>query len=249
MTTINPVHTSCKNCVFSIFDNNTQSGCFADYLNRYRNKNEEIIEVFDDEKEFFVINNKKCLGYRENSWFDQFNMESCSISDKLNKLRDENSIQYLLVIYLKDFNTNNLLDLEGQLKKLTHKPSKIIFIKHTDDVINTFERLDSLLKCSELNCPWVIRDMLDYTIAYDEIIHYIALTEIKYRFILSINKPTDIIKIVNKTNDIVFDKLDQFTVISDSSKSSFMFSGAVYRYSVFHENKDILQDYSEHIIV
>jgi hypothetical protein len=250
MNEIKTIHTVCKHCVFSIFDNNTQTGCFTKYLDRYRDNHEEILEVFDDNKEFYVINNKKCLGYREKSWFDQFNMLNSSIEEKFEKIKKENKLQYLLVIDLQQYNLEDLDDLESQLKALETSPSKIIFIRYDNNTIHSFERLDQILKSCDLHCPWRIQSMLDYSLSYDEILHTIIFIENKYRFILSVYKPyKSINNIIVKANKIVFENLGQFNVISDDNKSCLLFSGGIYRYCAFHEHKDILKDFSNHIIV
>ena len=62
MSTINAVHTPCKNCVFAIYDNITQTNCALHYLDIYRDKDIEILEAYDNDKEFYIINNKKCIG-------------------------------------------------------------------------------------------------------------------------------------------------------------------------------------------
>jgi len=250
MSEIKAIHTVCKNCVFSIFDAHTQTGCFTKYLDRYRENNEHIIEAFDDNKEFYIINDKKCLGYRENSWFDQFNMSNSSMEEKFEKIKSENHLQYLLIIDLQQYSIDDVDDLESQLKTLDTKPSKIIFIRYDNNPVHSFERLDQLLKSCDIHCAWKIQSMLDYALSYDEILHNAIFMENQYRFILSIYRPyKNINSIIIRTNKIVFEDLGQFNVISDESRSCLMFSGGIYRYCAFHEHKDILKDFSNHIIV
>jgi hypothetical protein len=92
--------------------------------------------------------------------------------------------------------------------------------------------------------------MLDYALSYDEILHNVIFIENQYRFLLSVYKPyNNINNIITKTNKIVFEDLGQFNVITDEGRSCLMFSGGIYRYCAFHEHKDILKDFSSHIIV
>lgn len=59
------LQTSCKNCIFAVYEGITQTGCVANRLKKF-DKN-DIIEAYDNEKEFYVIN-KFCNLYRPLSW-------------------------------------------------------------------------------------------------------------------------------------------------------------------------------------
>ena len=63
---ISIIHTSCKNCIFAEFLNKKQSGCKLDRL-KYHS---DIIEVYDDDLDFFVVNNGFCLYYRTKELMD-----------------------------------------------------------------------------------------------------------------------------------------------------------------------------------
>jgi hypothetical protein len=58
--------TSCKDCVFAQYDGNTQTGCAADRLDLFRDQG-YIIEAYDEEKEFYVID-CFCNYYRTPKW-------------------------------------------------------------------------------------------------------------------------------------------------------------------------------------
>jgi hypothetical protein len=177
-------------------------------------------------------------------------MSNSSMEEKFKKIKSENYLQYLLIIDLQQFIMEDVDDLEEQLKTLDTKPSKIIFIRYDNNPIHSFERLDKLLKSCDIHCPWRIQSMLDYALSYDEILHNVIFIENQYRFLLSVYKPyNNINNIITKTNKIVFEDLGQFNVITDEGRSCLMFSGGIYRYCAFHEHKDILKDFSSHIIV
>ena len=56
----NEVNTSCKDCIFSTWEDDTQTGCELGKIKLYRERGTTIIEAFDEEdKEFFVV--KACL--------------------------------------------------------------------------------------------------------------------------------------------------------------------------------------------
>jgi len=59
------LQTSCKNCTFAVYNELTQTGCSADRIDKFDKS--DIIEAYDNEKEFYVIN-KFCNLYRPLSW-------------------------------------------------------------------------------------------------------------------------------------------------------------------------------------
>lgn len=89
---INKVHTSCKNCVFAEWEDVTQVGCSTGMLDRLEENGVEIIGVYDHEKEFWVINNRKCPYFREQSWADQVD------GDLVSKVEKETKLPYQLII-------------------------------------------------------------------------------------------------------------------------------------------------------
>ena len=57
--------TPCRDCVFAKYDGETQTGCLAgDRVDKFREAGVEVLEAYDDEKEFFIIKDKVCLYYR-----------------------------------------------------------------------------------------------------------------------------------------------------------------------------------------
>jgi hypothetical protein len=58
------VKTNCKECVFAIYDDKTQTSCA---FNRIEKFGSSIIESYDNEKEFYVIN-RLCNYYRHANW-------------------------------------------------------------------------------------------------------------------------------------------------------------------------------------
>lgn len=91
------VRTNCKNCVFAIYDNNekpTQIGCHHDRIQKYK---PDIIEAYDEEKEFYVIN-RLCLYYREQKW-------GYSHLDK-EKVKEESALSFDIIFDCRNLNKN-----------------------------------------------------------------------------------------------------------------------------------------------
>jgi hypothetical protein len=239
MTTIPAIHTSCKKCVFAIYDNITQIGCHLDYLNKYKDKNISILEAYDEQKEFYVIGDKKCPGYREDSWFKNANL---SMEEKIIKIKQENSINYLIVINLKDIDPIDLHKIFNTISELSFKPSKIILIRHTDDNKKfPFATLKTSL--DDLNIQWRIQTMIDKDALWGDILHGITVAgNHAYRFICGIKTYTeDLSKLIDKANSIIYNDLSTFNILSNKTRDMIIFPGSVYRYANFHGH-DILND-------
>jgi hypothetical protein len=45
----------CKDCIFATYNGKTQDGCYLGMIERYNKAGIEVVEAYDDEKEFYVI--------------------------------------------------------------------------------------------------------------------------------------------------------------------------------------------------
>ncbi len=59
--------TACKFCYFAVYDKNTQTGCSLGKLDKFRANGHEIIEAYDEEKEFYLIKGF-CPFFRTGEW-------------------------------------------------------------------------------------------------------------------------------------------------------------------------------------
>jgi hypothetical protein len=210
---INAVHTPCKKCVFAKYDEKTQTGCNLGYLDIYRSKDTEILEAFDNDLEFFIINDKKCPGYRENQWFAQWGMEHSSIEEKISKFRELNKLNYLLVINFKLIGESieDIDNLKNSLKSLSIIPQKLVFVRSSSGgETTTYGSINKLMKDVRINCPWRIQSMMDDSISNENILHSIINGNKPYRFICNILKSNceKINNVMVYANDLVYDKLN-----------------------------------------
>lgn len=235
--TINKIHTPCKDCVFAAYDDNTQNGCALNYLDTYKTNNIEILEAYDDKKEFYIINGKKCIGYRENKWFKQFDLEDASLEEKILKYKETNILDYIVVVDLKNISIESLSNLMKQVSLCDIKPKKIILIRYADNELKfPYKSIENILQDHNISCAWRIQTILDLSLDYKQILDNIVLLNSKNRFILCVNKDnSDLAKIVEKTNAIVHNDLGQFDIISNNDHSCLIFSGLIYRFQGFHQ--------------
>ena len=62
----NEYETACKNCLFAVYDENTQIGCQMGRLEKWRDQF-KVIDAYDDDKEFYVIK-AICNTVRQDTW-------------------------------------------------------------------------------------------------------------------------------------------------------------------------------------
>lgn len=235
---INTIHTPCKDCVFATYENNTQNGCALNYIDKYKTNNIEILEAYDNDKEFYIINGKKCIGYRENKWFKQFELENSDVADKVNKYHATNYLDYIIIIDLKLLSQETLDDILSQISLCDIQPKKVIMIRYADNQLKfPYSDIENMLKKYSPSYIWRIQTILDTSLISEHILHNIISLNAKYRFIASVSKyNTDIKSIVEKTNTIVHHDLDQFDVLSNHDHSCIIFSSLIYRFESFHGN-------------
>lgn len=248
---INPLHTCCKKCVFSIYDNKTQIGCHLDYLDRYKKSGAEILDVYDDDLEFNVINNKKCLGYREDYWFAKYPGD-LDISKKIDLVKQDLYIKYLLVLDLKFIESKDTLNkISEQISGLKYKPNKIIIIRYKNQVLEYgFNVIYDFLKMCLPKTPWRIQTIEDDNAKFESILHGITSINKKHRFIVSLQSDANLTvlgQIIEKANSVVYDELSFMHAISDHDSKILLYSAPSYRFLLHEEGKDLFTDQTYHI--
>lgn len=235
---INKIHTPCKDCVFALYENQTQIDCALGYITKYKNKDISVLEAYDDSKEFYIINGKKCIGYRENKWFKQFDLDNADLTAKVNKYHETNHLDYIIIIDLKNLSIEDLDDLLKQIRLCEIQPKKLVMIRYADNELKfPYSSIEKLLKNNSVDYLWRIQTILDTTLTYDQILHNVISLNAKYRFVISIsNYNTDIKHIVEHTNKVVHHDLDQFDIFSNKDHSCIVFSSIIYRFDSFHGN-------------
>lgn len=250
MSKINTIHTPCKNCVFATYDNITQVGCALNYINKYKAKDVEILEAYDNELEFYIVNNKKCIGYRENSWFRKLGLDNASLEEKIELYNKHNHLPYLMVVNLQDYSYGALDALEKDISSIKIKPQKIIFIRYPNtEYLYTIERIQEFISNINTSCKWRMQTMVENT-PYQQVLHNVININKKYRFIFSTKSYNESISdIVMAGDKIVYSDLDRFTIISDSDKNNLLFSAPSYRYGIVSEKKDIFENNENYIFL
>jgi hypothetical protein len=237
---ISAVHTPCKKCSFAKYEDKTQTGCFLNYIDIYKANNEEVLDVYDEENEFFVINNKKCIGYRENKWFDKKGLQNVNIENKIKEYQKNNFAHYVAVINLKSLNTITLNNICKILSVCNIKPQKIVLVRYKDDEKQFhYTDIEKTFKDNNINFPWRIQTMLEQDMSYTYILYDIVKNNKQSRFILNIESDSSIDNIINYANDKVYNKLKNFCCCGNQDKNIVLYSSTVFRHA-FESGKDIV---------
>ncbi len=243
---IAPIHTPCKECSFAKYESNTQVGCSLDLLEKYRTKGLEILEAYDDDKEFFVINGKKCSGYKDTKYFTAKKLDSLSLEDKIDYVKKLMTIKYIMVVNLKTLTIEQLGSLVNKIKVLDIKPKKIVLIRYPEDKDTySLKIVKDLL--NDLNIEWRLQSVLnDDTIEY--VLHHIILSNKNYNFVVFVNECNELSPLINKAQKSVYDDFETFAVLSTPTKQTILFNNAVYRMNAFYEI-DILENKDSYTII
>ncbi len=152
-----PIQTSCKNCIFATYneEGETQIGCHLNKLELFEKNGAKIIEAYDEEKEFFVVDGRICMWCRGEDWGKKHaekSWEECA--------RIEMTLPYQAIIV----NNTNIKDLEDTIESLYTQevpPQHITVIRGTHtllrplDIINIFNNKESVHK----TIKWRIQNM------------------------------------------------------------------------------------------
>lgn len=246
---IHPLHTSCKNCVFSKYENDTQTGCLTGMLEKYKERDIEILEVYDTDKEFFVINDRACISKRTEEYFQNTVMENSSIEEKTAYVLSLQSLQYLAVVDCNNRTPEQLYEVLSEINKCKIKPKCVMVVIPDSTPLMASNYYQSIHK-SNIGCKWKIKGNLYSDEAFLTTIHQVInIGAENCAFVMAIGDDySSIDKIVDKANDMLYKEFQPFTVISNESKSSILFSDHVYKQALLH-NADIITDYKEYIVV
>lgn len=107
--------TSCKNCIFAVYDGKTQSECKAGRIEIYKEK-DLVIEAYDNDKEFFVIKGF-CNYYRPDSWNNK--------QADLNKAKSEVSQSFDILIDCENLDLDSQKTMLKSLETLNYDPEKV----------------------------------------------------------------------------------------------------------------------------
>lgn len=204
-------NTSCKNCIFAIYDNNTQTECSQNRLEKF-----DIIEAYDLEKEFYVVKGF-CNYCRPQSWNN-------GIADK-EKAKRESSITFDIIINCCQMDENYFNQINNLLKSIAYDKTKYkVLFCHNYVSENSVKKYVSELYRNNTGSEISLYNSLDFCLN-----NYIKKTRKTYHIYIANNNVIryDLLEqINNKINDDVIKLLtaesDGVNIISNYAYKSFM---------------------------
>lgn len=123
--------TSCKECIFAIYNGNTQTGCEDNRISKFES---DVVAAYDNDKEFFVIN-RLCTLYRPNEWNN-------GIKD-IQKAKSESHMTFDVLIDCNNIDEAMFQYLNALLPQLHEKICVRFFYSHKSqkDIINRVNNL------------------------------------------------------------------------------------------------------------
>lgn len=144
-TELHVLHTSCKDCVFAEYEmtskastlgvpvmTKTQVGCHIGRLDKYRAQGAEIVQAYDDEAEFEIVDGRSCPAFRHHlsEWAKKVHPDN-----RADAVRQEMTIRTdVLVILISAGDVDHMQRTFDSLKKLALKPSSVVVLNNGSGV-------------------------------------------------------------------------------------------------------------------
>ena len=146
-------NTGCKDCVFAIYDGKTQVGCEFDRINKFKSVGLEVVESYDEDREFYVIKNHICNVGRLPAWAQNKTGDLKEIALK------ESSVKYQFILIDKgDVDVETLKEQVAKCLEQSVPPQAIHIIRYNSSKISLLDMGQVLLRT---NIVWSIQDIVE----------------------------------------------------------------------------------------
>lgn len=130
-------NTSCKDCIFAKYNEITQEGCSRGMIEKYLKLGTSVIEAYDHDKEFYVIENRICPLHRTQAWADRIEDE-----DAMDRMIEyESKLLFHVMVFMQD----SLEDVQETLASLilqNQLPFQATIIRPRNSIIEPRTVLD-----------------------------------------------------------------------------------------------------------
>jgi len=123
--------TLCHNCIFADYNDNIQTGCKADRLNKFKKANITISEMVYEDATSYIIEEKVCVYYRNKDWaLDHYkNIDDKNLVATVSK---ELRIPYHVLLFVrKNDNRDDVSIRLTELEQQNIKPKMVTIIDRT----------------------------------------------------------------------------------------------------------------------
>jgi endogenous inhibitor of DNA gyrase (YacG/DUF329 family) len=208
------IKTNCKTCQCAIYENKTQKGCSFKRIQKF---GDNVIEAYDDEKEFYIIK-RFCNYFRNQNWNN-------GVLD-LEKIKHESSVSFDIIIDCSNLDTD--IDTESVIQILSdmnYYANKVnITLLHLISCDKNIRKNIFKVFCSQ-KCQIV------ETIDLNEYLHSFAISsKSTYHIMVDISNKSELLKLY-KLNDVINDDIKQAIVFNINTARAI--SNIVYRIESF----------------
>lgn len=149
------VHTSCKKCIFAIYDDlkKTQVGCLFNKIEKLKVNGLSVIDSFDEEKEFYTIEGHACMTYREEGF-----LKDRTIDEAKDLARKQSSVRLGCLVLIKEINLENLENMINRICSQTKQFYEVIFC--AEPKVSP-RQIIKLLDSKKVSFKWSIRHVVD----------------------------------------------------------------------------------------
>lgn len=231
--------TPCKNCIFAEYDNLTQTGCSIGKIDSFKKAGIEVVEAYDEEKEFFVIKGHKCMFGRTKAWGDENEKDTWA-----EKIEKEIEMPYQAIVIATN-DSKKLTKTINSLLAQKIKPRHITIIRPVAKIKkNKIEDIRPLLNKSGIQ--WRVETIIDSSFNYKQMVDLVVPFVIFPYYAVfksGIEVPLDTFKVISdKINNEAF----VFGALSPNSKGQ----GLVIPYTIHkilagNSNKPLLNKIRE----
>ena len=149
---ISVVSTTCRDCLFAEYDDNTQVGCHLGKIDKIKSHPVyELIEAMDDNKDFYVLNYHLCLHQRIKGWPH----DDKSIEEMIKAVKEEVKMNWGAILVLNDEPLNDMSRVQKRLEEILDqsRPPSWIGIVNQDVDLDVYWIIDYL---NEKDVKWKI---------------------------------------------------------------------------------------------
>jgi hypothetical protein len=203
----------------------------------------KIVEAYDTESEFFVVNGIKCHYKRNKAWGNKVNSQNWH-----QQVKQENRIKYQAIIFIDNSFQNVVITMESLLQQ-SIPPQHITVVRYTTNTIRPSVLSDYL---DHLELPWQIHNVVDLDMSNLYVVNDILRTRAYPYYTLYYAGhciPEDFFNVLNTQ---IYDKHVKFAILTNNNKPMVI---ATFIHNVYCGNKKtsliekIKQDQCHNLII
>jgi len=229
--------TSCKACVFAEYDDMTQVGCSRGMLKKYKDVGANVVEAYDEDREFMVIENRLCPFYRTKGWIDRIPEEDFDATVE-RMLALETRLSFHAIVFVEDHNIESVCSTIDSLYAQNNRPARVTVVRPRTSTIKPRDIRE--LFNEDCGFKWRIENLIGPT-PRDVVTHSVhkksgRVQPCQYYAVVDAGHVFDE-QYFYEINEAIIGSLLQFAMIE--SKECIVIPNPVHQYWHFHGNHEI----------